>query len=164
MAKETFYKLNNIFHNHNIRLSTKLYVLNAYVYSILLYASECWTMSATMTKKLEAAEMWFYRRILRISYTKRITNEEVLSRMATTRNLIIMVRGRQMSFFGHVMRNKENFSISGKIEGKRCRGRQRITYAKSLSVWMKIEETEMIRASRDKWNTMTVKALIMHDT
>src|SRR5438034_11010039 len=58
MAKDTFYKLNNIFHNHNIRLSTKLNVLSAYVYSILLYASECWTMSARMTKKLEAAEMW----------------------------------------------------------------------------------------------------------
>src|SRR5437870_6894682 len=98
MAKETFYKLNHIFHNHNIRLSTKLNVLNTYVYSILLYASECWTISATITKKLEAAEMWFYRRILRISYTKHITNEEVLSRMATTRNLIITVRGRQMSF------------------------------------------------------------------
>ena len=41
MAKETFYKLNNIFHNHYMRLSTKLNVLNAYVYSILLYASEC---------------------------------------------------------------------------------------------------------------------------
>src|SRR5207244_1109161 len=88
--------------------------------------------------------------------------------MATKRNLIITIRRRQISFFGHVMRNKEieNFSISGKIEGKRCRGRQRITYTKSLSVWMKVEETEMIRASkdRDKWNTMTVKALIMHDT
>src|SRR5438132_6429004 len=73
-----------------------------------------------------------------------------------------------MSFFGHAMRNKEieNFSISGEIEGKRCRGRQRITYRRSLSVWMKIKETEMIRASkdRDKWNTMTVKALIMNDT
>src|SRR5437899_9088154 len=101
-------------HNHNIRLSTKLNVLNTYVYSILLYASECWTMSATMSKKLEAVKMWFYRRILQISYTKHITNEEVLSRMATTRNLIITVRGRQMSFFGHVMRNKEieSFSIA----------------------------------------------------
>ena len=89
MAKETFYKLTNIFHNHNIRLSTKLNVLNTYVYSILLYASECWTMSAAMTKRLEAVEMWFYRRILRISYTKHITNEEVLNRMATTRKLII---------------------------------------------------------------------------
>src|SRR5438034_10553254 len=85
--------------------------------------------------------------------------------MATKRNLIITIRRRQMSFFGHVMGNKEieNYSISGKIESKRCRGRQRITYTKSLSVWMKIEETEMIRASkdRDKWNTMTVKALII---
>src|SRR5438132_2104831 len=77
--------------------------------------------------------------------------EEVLSRMATTRNLIITVRGRQMSFFGHVMRNKEieSFNISGKIEGKRCRGRQIIIYTKSLSEWMKVEETEMIRASKD---------------
>src|SRR5437870_6601548 len=99
-----------------------------------------------MTKKLEAVEMWFYRRILRISYTKHIMNEEVLRRMATTRNLIITVRGRQMSFFGHVMRNKEikSFSISSKIEGKHCRGRQRIIYTKSLSEWMKVEETEMI--------------------
>src|SRR5437870_13335941 len=117
-----------------------------------------------MAKKVEAAEMWFYRSILRISYKKHITNEEVLNRMETKRNLIITIRRRQMSFFGHVMRNKEieNFSISGKIEGKRCRGRQGITYTKSLSVWMKIEGTQMIRASkdRDKWNTMTVKALI----
>src|SRR5437870_3228346 len=108
--------------------------------------------AATMTKKLEALEMWFYRRILRISYTKHITNEEVLSRMATTRNLIITVRGRQMRFFGHVVRNKEieSFSRGCKIEGKRCRGRQRIINTKSLSEWMKIEETEMIRASKDR--------------
>src|SRR5207244_12048148 len=78
-----------------------------YLYSILLYASECWTISAAMAKKVEAAEMWVYRRILRISYKKYITNEEVLNRMATKRNLIITIRRRQMSFFGHVMRNKE---------------------------------------------------------
>jgi hypothetical protein len=168
MAKETFYKLTNIFHNHNIRLSTKLNVLNTYVYSILLYASECWTMSAAMTKRLEAVEMWFYRRILRISYTKHITNEEVLNRMGTTRKLIITVRSRQMSFFGHVMRNKEieSFSISGKIEGRRCRGRQRVTYTKSLSEWMKMEETAMIRASKDRvvWNTLTANARNGHGT
>src|SRR5437899_10295014 len=88
----------------------------------------------------------------RISYTRHITNEKVLSRVATTRNLIITVRGRPMIFFGHVMRNKEieSFSISGKIEGKRCRRRQIIIYTKSLSEWRKVEETEMIRASKDR--------------
>ena len=168
MAKETFYKLTNIFHNHNIRLSTKLNVLNTYVHSILLYASECWTLSTAMIKKLEAAEMWFYRRILRISYTRHITNEEVLNRMATTRNLINTIRNRQMSFFGHVMRNKdiENLSISGKIEGKRCRGRQRITYAKSLSDWIGVDEATMMRTSLDRiyWATMTANARERHGT
>src|SRR3984893_8173840 len=88
MAKETFYKLTNIFHNHNIRLNTKINVLNTYVYSILLCASECWTLSTAMTKRVEAVEMWFYRRVLRISYTRHVTNEEVFNRMATTRHII----------------------------------------------------------------------------
>ena len=168
MAKETFYKLTNIFLNHNIWLSTKLNVLQTYVHSILLYGSECWTLTATMTKRLEAAEMWFYRRILRISYTRHITNDEVLNRIGTTRNLINTVRNRQMSFLGHVMRNKviENLSISGKIEGKRCRGKQRITYAKSLSEWMGIEETNMIGTAMDRinWTIMTTEARIRQGT
>src|SRR3984893_15952522 len=115
-----------------------------------------------MTKRLEAVEMWFYRKILRISYTRHITNEEVLNRMATTRIILNTARNRQMSFFGHVMRNNEieNIIISGKIEGKRCKRRQRITYTKSLSEWMNVEEVEMIRfaGDRDIWKTMTVKA------
>src|SRR3984893_12907522 len=102
IAKDTFYKLTNIFHNHNIRLSTKMNVLNTYVYSILLYASECWALSIAMTKILEAVEMWLYRIILCISYTRHITNEEVLNKMATTRIIFNTVRNRQMSFFGHV--------------------------------------------------------------
>src|SRR3984893_6262918 len=139
-----------------------------HVYSILLYARECWTLSTTMTKRLEAVEIWFYRRILRISYTRHITNKEVLNRMATTRHIINTVRNRQRSFFGHVMRNKEIESIikSGRIEGKRCKGRQRITYTKSLSEWINVGEVEMIRSTtdREKWNTMTVNAGNRQDT
>ena len=96
MAKETFCKLKNIFHNHNIRLSTKLNVLNTYVHSILLYASECWTLSTAMSKKLEAAKMWFYQGILRISYTRHIMNEEALNKMATTRNLISTIQAVEL--------------------------------------------------------------------
>src|ERR1700730_7173055 len=116
-----------------------------------------------MTKRLEAVEMWFYRKNLRISYTRHIANDEVLNRMATTRIILNIVRNRQMSFFGHVMRNKEieSIIISGKIEGKRCKGRQRITYTKSLSEWMNVEEVHMIRfaADRDIQKTMTPSKL-----
>ena len=134
-------------------------VLSTYVYSILLYASECWTLSTAMTKRLEAVEMWFYRKILRISYTRHITNEEVLNRMATTRIILNTVRNRQMSFFGHVI-------ISGKVENKRYKGRQKSTYTKSLSEWMNVEEVEMIRFAGDGdiWKTMTVKAGNRRDT
>src|SRR5579864_2598136 len=60
----------------------------------------------------------------------------------------------------------ENIIISGEIEGKRCKGRQRITYTKSLSEWMNVEEVEMIRLveDRDIWKTTTVKAGNWQDT
>ena len=118
----------------------------------MLYGSECWTISPVMHKKLEAAEMWFYRRILRISYTEHITNEEVLRRMSTRRQLIFVIRTQQMSFLGHILRHKEIETIvaTGKVEGKRSRGRQRLTYCKSLSNWIGISEVEMTRAARER--------------
>ncbi len=56
--------------------------------SIILYGSECWTLSSEMEQRLEATEVWFYRRMLKIPWTERVTNEEVLRRMQTDRTLM----------------------------------------------------------------------------
>ena len=73
-----------------------------------------------------------------------------------------------MKFFGHIMRNKETESttVTGKIEGKRDRGKQRLTFTKSLSNLMRIDGVEMIRASQDreKWSVMTSQVWIRHGT
>ena len=86
--------------------------------------------------------MWFYRRILRISYAQHVTNERVLERMSAERELIKTIRVQQMKFFGHIMRNKEveNMIITEKIEGKRSQGKQRLTFTKSLSNCIGINE------------------------
>ena len=55
----------------------KVRLLKRYVHSALLYGCECWTISPTMKKKIMAAEMWFYRRMLKISWTEHVTNKEV---------------------------------------------------------------------------------------
>ena len=111
-----------------------------------------------MNKRLEAAEMWFYRRILRVSYADHITNEEVLDRLSITRQLINQIRKRQIEFFGHVIRNKEleNIIVTGKLDGKRSRGRPRLTNLNSLSRWFGVEERELIRLaqSREEWKTI----------
>ena len=71
--------------------------------------------------------MWFLRRMLRISYKDKVTNEEVLRRAKVDRTLMKDIVKRQMEFFGHVIRKEEldNLVVTGFIEGKRARGRQR---------------------------------------
>ena len=121
-----------------------------------------------MSERIESGEMWFYRRILKISYKDHITNEEVLKRMSAKRNLLIRIRKQQLEFVGHIMRNKEleNIIITGKADGKRCRGRQRMTFIQSLSKWMEIREVELLHAVHDrrKWKAMISDVWSRHGT
>ena len=85
--------------------------------------------------RIGAAEMWFLRRILRISWVDKVTNEEVLRRAGMQRELIQHIRKRQMAFLGHVYRRDdlERTVLTGKIKRKRDRGQQRLTYLQSLN-------------------------------
>jgi ribosomal 50S subunit-associated protein YjgA (DUF615 family) len=109
-------------------------------------------MSHSLEKRIEAAEMWFFRRILRISWTEKITNKEVLEKAGTKRSLISTIRKRQLEFLGHVMRKEglENLSVTGKICGKRSRGRQRLTFMASLSKWSQLSVQELLITAKDR--------------
>ena len=151
-------------------MHTKKRVLNCYVEPVLLYGSECWTISAQMESKLQATELWFYRRMMKISWVDHITNEEVLRRAGTERKIMKTIRKRQIEFLGHVMRKEglEELMLTGRVNGKRSRGRQRLTYLESLSKWMteQVDETEKLQVARLKilrtakdrelWRTMVV--------
>ena len=128
IAKDAFQKLSKVLTNRKMTIKTKKRVLDCYVTTNLLYASECWAISAHMRSKLEAAEMWFYRRMLKIPWTGHVTNEEVLKKIGTKRKLLPTIRKRQLEFLGHVMRKEsvENLTLTGRIEGKKSRGRPRI--------------------------------------
>ncbi|GFO03006.1 F-box/lrr-repeat protein 18 [Plakobranchus ocellatus] len=115
-------------------------------------------------KKLEATEMWFLRRMLRISWTAKKTNDTVLEEAHTTRLLISKIRKRQATFFGHVMRREklENLVTTGMLEGKRSRGKQREKLIEGLTDWLKAGKSlEAIEATKDrkKWRTMIANAV-----
>jgi len=154
MAKDAFQKLRKVLKDRKLSIDTKLRVLDCYVNSILTYSSECWTISAQMERRLEAAEMWFLRRMFRVSWTDHVANEAVLRKAGREKSLLKCIRKRQMQFLGHIMRKDglENLTITGKIEGKRSRGRQRITYLESLSKWIasQIPESERNEASKQE--------------
>ena len=99
MAKDTFQKMKPILANRNISMATKLKAMKTYVWAVLLYGCECWTMNSAIVKKLEAVEMWFIRRMMRISWTERRSNESVLKDSNLERTLIRTIRERQLKFW-----------------------------------------------------------------
>ena len=103
-ARETLDRLDKILKDLKMTM-TRLRVLHCYGNLTLLCGCECRTVSKAMEKKLEAAEMWFLRRILRISWTDRVTKEELLRKAGVERSLLRRIpRRRQMKFLGHIAR------------------------------------------------------------
>ena len=91
---------------------------------------ESWTLSAALTRNIEATEMWFYRRMLRISYTAHETNISVFQRMGQERQLLKTIKERQTRFTGHIIRKGEleDLILAGKVQGKNARGGQRLLF------------------------------------
>ncbi|GFN91410.1 endonuclease-reverse transcriptase [Plakobranchus ocellatus] len=104
--------------------------------------------------------MWLIRRMMRISWTEKRSNELVLKEANLERSLIKTIRQRQLEFLGHINRHKglEPLAITGKIEGKRSRGRQRITFIENLKSWAigKGSNNNFIRLTENRyeWKNM----------
>ena len=88
-------------------------------------------------KRLEATEMWFIRRIMKFSWIEKLSYERVLTIANLKCELLQTMKKRKMTFLGHVMGKDsiENISLTGKVNGKRARGRQRITYLDNVKYW-----------------------------
>ena len=161
MSKDSFSKMKSVFNNRNISLPTKINTLKAYVWSVLLYGCECWTLTTELERRLEAVEMWFIRRIMKISWTAKMSNEEVLKITGYSRSLLKSIRKRQLEFFGHLNRRDgiEKQLLCGKICGMRSRGRQRTKFTNSLNkytTWNESPINELIHrtGNREEWKSM----------
>ena len=108
-----------MFTYRNIKVNTKIRVMKTYILSVLLYGCEYWTLCKEMERKLAAVEIWFIRRVMRISWIEKKSNEAVLKDANLERSLIKAIRKRQLTFLGPNCRHKglEHLSITGKIEG-----------------------------------------------
>ena len=163
MAKETFERMSTILKCRSISLDTRLRVLNFYVVPVLTYGCESWTLTSELEERLKAAEMWMLRRVMRIFWTEHVSNEEVLRRANHCRRLLKTIRKRQLSFLGHVMRKDglENPALTGKVSGKRGKGRRRTTFIKSLSTWTGISKLEILEKTRDRilWKSIAANVL-----
>ena len=165
IAKSAFNRIKSLVTNRSISVSLRKRFIKSYVWSTLMYGCEAWNINKEMERKIEAAEMWFYRRMLKISWTERVTNETVLQRARTKREIMKMIRQRQLRFLGHVMRLQqlESVCVMGKVEGRRGRGRPRIklvdTLAKAVGGGITSAQLLQMTDRRSDWRSMVANVL-----
>jgi len=127
MAKEAFAKRRELM-TKLLSLELKKKLVKTLVWSVLLYCCETWTLRTEERRRLEAFEMWVWRKLLKISWKDKVTNEEVLMRVGEKRQLMDMISKRKKNWIGHVLRHDGLMKdvTEGRMEGKRGRGRKRV--------------------------------------
>lgn len=116
---------------------------------------ESWTLKRSSMLKLQAFEMWIFRRILKISWTDRITNDEVVIRMQQQPELLASIKRRKTSYFGHIVRNPKydilKLIIQGKIDGIRGVGRPQMSWIDNIMKWTGLRTfQEVLRAAENR--------------
>ena len=169
MAKAAFWQNKEIM-KRNVRHETKLKLLNCYVFSVLNYGCESWTWNKTLERKIDAFEMWCYRRMLKISWKDKVSNNEVLQRIQSKMHFRKQMQKRKMEYAGHVMRGSSGqihlYILEGKVAGKRPVGRPRLTWMNDIVSWSKLKNYEQIKrkaADRSAWRSMVVDLLLEDD-
>ncbi|KAL4113049.1 hypothetical protein QTP88_016750 [Uroleucon formosanum] len=119
LGREVVSRLTPIWKDNHISRNSKLRLLKALTFSVMLYGSETWTLKVEDVKRINAFEMWAYRRMLRISWMERRTNSSILAVLNVETRLAVVCKQRILRFFGHIIRRDgsslEKLIIEGKI-------------------------------------------------
>jgi len=147
-ARQAFSKLERVLTCPDFDLDLRLRFVQCYVWSVLLYGVEGWTLKVSAINKLEAFEMWLYRRVLKILWTARMTNEEILRRANRRRKLFETIKKRKTAYLGHIMRNERyqflQLLIEGKIEGRRGIGRKKMSWLRNIRQWTGLRDIQSL--------------------
>ena len=120
--------LDNILKTKDTTLQTKIHVVKAMVFPVVMYGCESWTIKKTEHWRIDAFELWYWRRLLRVPWTARRSNQSILKEISPEYSLEGLMLKLKLQFFGHLMQRDDSLGktlMLGKIQGRRLRGRQR---------------------------------------
>ena len=122
--------LDSIFKSRDITFPTKVRLVKAMVFPMVMYGCESWTVKKAERRRTDAFELWCWRRLLRVPWTARTSNQSILKEISPACSLEGLMLKLKLQYFGHLMRRADSFEfektvVLGKIEGRRRRGRQK---------------------------------------
>ena len=128
--------LDSIFKSRDITLPTKVRLVKAMVFPVVMYGYESWIIKKAENRRIDAFELWCWRRLLRVPWTARRSNQSILKEISPGCSLERLMLKLKLQYFGHLMRRTDSFEktlMLGKIEGRRRRGRQRIRWLNCIT-------------------------------
>ena len=128
--------LEGIFKSRDITLPTKVCLVKAMVFPVVMYGCESWTIKKAEHRRIDAFELWCWRRLLRVPWTARRSNPSILKEISPEWSLEGLMLKLKLQYFGHLIRRADSFEktlILGKIEGRRRSGRQRMRWLDGIT-------------------------------
>ena len=122
--------LDSILKSRDITLSTKVHLVKAMVFLVVMYGCESWTTKKAECRRIDAFELWCWRRLLRVPWTARRSNQSILKEINPECSLVGLMLKLKLQYFGHLMRKADSFEktlMLEKTEGRR-RGQQRMRW------------------------------------
>ena len=129
LGRKAMTNLDSILKSRDITLSTKVHLVKAMVFPVVMYGCESWTIKKAERRRIDAFELWCWRRLLRVPWTARRSNQSILKEISPRCSLEGLMFKLKLQYFGHLMRRADSFEktlMLGKIEGRRRRGQQRM--------------------------------------
>ena len=159
LGRKVMTNLESILKRRNITLSTKVHLVKAMVFPVVMYGCESWTIKKAECRRTDAFELWCWRRLLRVPWTARRSNQSILKEISPGRSLEGLMLKLKLQYFGHLMRRADSFEktlMLGKIEGRRRRGGQRIRWLDSItdSVDMGLGKLQKFVMDREAWRAV----------
>ena len=136
LGRKVMSNLDSIFKSRDITLPTKVHLVKAMVFPVVTYGCESWTKKKAERQRIDAFALWCWRRLLRVPWTARRSNQSILKEISPECSLEGLMLKLKLQYFGHLMQRADSFEktlMLGKIEGRRRRGRRRMRWLDSIT-------------------------------